>query len=319
MKASDSVAARGPRPFVGVNAHRILLKDKVRTLAFQRAIEALVKPGMRVLDLGTGSGVLAMMAARAGAEHVVAVDVEPIAHLAARLAEANGLAEKMTFHVADSRTLAYDGHFDLVVSECMGNFFVTDEMQLALRDARRMLKPNGRFCPSRVDLFVAPVFFPQLNEVGFWRDSHYGFDFGPVVDTALQQCYVHHVPPELLMGPPAPFRSIDFMDMQQDLSARLELPIERNITLHGLCGWFDAQLSDDVLLSTAPSAEPTHWAQSIFPLAPLAAQKGDVLHVDLSIGHDGDVVRRVTWNGTLQRAGQVVAQFDHDTDRRFVR
>lgn len=49
-----------------------------------QAVEALVRPGARVLDVGTGSGILAIAAARLGAAHVMALDIDPIAVKAAR-------------------------------------------------------------------------------------------------------------------------------------------------------------------------------------------------------------------------------------------
>ncbi len=318
MRAPDSNATHdGVRPFVGVNGHRVLLADRVRTHAFQQALEEVVKPGMSVLDIGTGTGILSFIAARAGAGRVVGVDLEPVTHLAAKIAEANGLSDVVSFIQADSRSLDFGAEFDVIVSECMGNFFVTDEMQLALKDARRMLKPGGCFIPNRIDLHVAPVFFPQFNEINFWREDKYGFDFGPVADTALHQCYVQVVPDSLLMGAPVQFASIDFMDMQQDLTRRMQLELNNSITIHGLCGWFDAQLSDSVLLSTHPREPVTHWAHTLFPIEPTPLQKGDIIDVELSIDHAGDLVRRVAWVGDVKRGGEVVHSFDHDTNRRF--
>ena len=59
-----------------VDEHLLMLSDEMRTNAYRAAIEAVVKPGMSVLDFGTGSGALAFFAARAGAR-VYAVDKSP--------------------------------------------------------------------------------------------------------------------------------------------------------------------------------------------------------------------------------------------------
>ena len=62
--------------------HANLLSDVVRMDAYDRALRALVKPGDVVLDVGAGTGVLAMLAARAGAKRVHAVESLPVAALA---------------------------------------------------------------------------------------------------------------------------------------------------------------------------------------------------------------------------------------------
>ena len=67
-----------PSQFAGfadlMGFHRHLLDDHTRTSALIDAINAVVKPGDTVIDLGTGTGILAMAAARAGAARVYAID-----------------------------------------------------------------------------------------------------------------------------------------------------------------------------------------------------------------------------------------------------
>ena len=306
------------RPFVGVNPHRALLSDGTRTEAFARAIEQVVKPGMSVVDLGTGSGVLAMMAARAGATRVVALEVDSSARLAHQVVADNGFADVITVMEADSRHVVVGSDFDVVVSECMGNFFVTDEMQRAIQDAKRFLKPGGTFIPARIQLWLAPCFAPQFDEVAFWARDHYGFDFGAGLDVALNQCYVTRLPGELLAGEAQCWKTLDLVAMQHDLTGRVEMTVDKAVTLHGVCGWFDAELCDDVVLSTHPDAPTTHWAQTLFPFEPFSARAGDVLGFDLVITHDSDYVRRVSWEGDLTRDGNVIQRFTHDTDRRVL-
>ena len=73
--------------------HRTMICDRVRTEAFRRAIDSVVRPGDIVLDVGAGSGILSVFAARAGAARVYAVEQTSVAVLAQELAAANGVAE----------------------------------------------------------------------------------------------------------------------------------------------------------------------------------------------------------------------------------
>ena len=72
--------------------HRTMICDRVRTEAFRRAIDSVVRPGDVVLDVGAGSGILSVLAARAGAARVYAVERTSAAVLAQELAAANGVA-----------------------------------------------------------------------------------------------------------------------------------------------------------------------------------------------------------------------------------
>ncbi len=85
------------------------------TLMCLRALEETVRPGAAVLDLGTGSGVLALAAARFGAADVLALDNDPLAVRAAR--ENVGLNGLEAFVRVEEGTLqAGTGPFDVIVA-----------------------------------------------------------------------------------------------------------------------------------------------------------------------------------------------------------
>ncbi|HEV2918346.1 MAG TPA: 50S ribosomal protein L11 methyltransferase, partial [Actinomycetota bacterium] len=79
--------------YAEIAVHRTRICDRVRIEAFRRAIDSMVRPGDIVLDIGAGSGILSMFAARAGAARVYAVERTTVAVLAQELAAANGVAE----------------------------------------------------------------------------------------------------------------------------------------------------------------------------------------------------------------------------------
>ena len=128
---------------VPLGYHRLLLEDHVRMDAYERAIRELVKPGDVVLDVGTGSGILAMLAARAGASRVHAVESADVVGLAEQNVRANGLENIIVVHHGDARELTPMEPVDVLVSECMGRFLIDDGMIPAIVAAGKRLKPGG--------------------------------------------------------------------------------------------------------------------------------------------------------------------------------
>jgi protein arginine N-methyltransferase 7 len=108
------------------------LTDRKRTNKFKEAIERVVRPGDVVLDSGTGSAVLALMAARAGAKKVVAVEYDPyIAKIADHNIKRNGYEEVIDIVVGDVRNahLAEGTRFDVVIMEMLTTGMI-DEFQV---------------------------------------------------------------------------------------------------------------------------------------------------------------------------------------------
>ena len=101
------------------------------------ALEASVRPGSRWLDLGCGTGILAIVAARLGAAVVVALDLDPeAAHVAAEVVRTNGLADRVE---VGAGSLAEElGSFDGVVANIQASFFLAEAQALA-----RALRPGG--------------------------------------------------------------------------------------------------------------------------------------------------------------------------------
>ena len=156
--------------------HRTMICDRVRTEAFRRAIDAVVRPGDVVLDVGAGSGILSVFAARAGAARVYALERTTIAVLAQELAAANGVADIIKVIQGDVADIEPPERVDVIVSEWLGGFGIDEGMLapvIAARDG--WLKPDGVMIPRSVTAWVALVYDRYLGEtVEFLRDNPYG-------------------------------------------------------------------------------------------------------------------------------------------------
>ncbi len=270
--------------------HARLLSDLWRMDSYERALRRLVRPGDVVLDLGTGTGILAMLAARRGAR-VHAVESMGVAHLAERLFAHNRVAVQL--HHADIRNLEPVEPVDLVVSDFLGCFLVDDRMLPAVEAAGRWLKPGGRFCPSEVRLFVAPVGDFSLPSVEVWSEPFYGVDLAPAQAEALRVCSLGNLHPNTLLSEPERYHTFVPPGPAPPFDRTFRFTTQRPGRLRALAGWFEAQLADDVILTTAPGYE-THWGQHLFALPARDLEAGALLEVRLWLDAD-----RWRWAGTL--------------------
>jgi SAM-dependent methyltransferase len=290
--------------------HGRLLGDGRRVAAYEQAIRRLVRPGMVVLDVGTGSGIFALLAARRGAR-VHAVESMPVAELARDLVRWNGLEHLITVHCADLVQLAPIEPVDLVIGDFLGRFLVDDWMLPVVAAAGRWLRPGGVFCPSLVRLHLAPCGDFTLPVVDIFRESFDGLDFSPAVAWATNSCYSAMLAPAALFAEPKRFT--DFVPPVTTglFDASLEFTFNRPGRLRALAGWFTANLAPGITLSTEPGVE-THWGQHLFLLPETRVAAGDRIRVRLWLDDaDSDPVWR--WQGTVETSDGAAA-FDFTSD-----
>jgi SAM-dependent methyltransferase len=154
-------------PLFSTITHVRLLARVDRTMAVARAIERLIKPGMRVLDAGCGTGLMSFLAAKAGASEVVAIDRENV-DLARALAKENGVSDKIRFIDGDLTTQSRDrlgGGFDAIVAFVYTNHLVVDEARSTLVYALREQfgRPNCTIIPDRVRYSGVACEWPNID------------------------------------------------------------------------------------------------------------------------------------------------------------
>ena len=284
-----------------ISHHRSMISDAVRTVAFKKAIEELVTPESVVVELGAGTGILALFASRAGAKRVYAVERTGMVHLAKRVAASNSGAEIAFIH-GDSNEVCLPEPCDVLISDCLGYFALQENMLpdvIAFRD--RWLKERGEVIPSSVELYAVPVQDDDAySNVRFWDEAsaEYQIDFGAIREVAANDTYRFGFSTTAFLSRPAPICSIDLCcDQSVGLSSDTIFRLTRNGTVHGICGYFIATLSPRVRIDTAPGIR-THWQQEFFPLSqPRIVAAGDRLRFQVNAvpraGH-------IDWVWTIQ-------------------
>jgi protein arginine N-methyltransferase 1 len=277
--------------------HEEMLKDRTRTLAYRNAImnNAHLFKDKIVLDVGCGTGILSIFAARAGAKHVYGVEFASIAKHAQEIANENGFKDKITIVKGkiEEVTLPVD-KVDIIISEWMGYFLLYESMFDSVLFARdKWLTPDGQLFPNRSVLYMAGIEDEEYKnqKVNFWDDV-YGVDMSSIKKWVLFEPLVDVVDPELINTEACPIYDIDLKTVKKedlDFSAEYQLRVRRDDRIHAVIAWFDVffdygQGSTPVELSTSPYRKDTHWKQTVFYLNDvLKVKTGDVLSGSIAV------------------------------------
>src|SRR5215470_10396120 len=150
-----------------------MVGDPLRFPAYCEAIARAVRSGDVAVDIGSGPGVFALLAAKAGARKVYAIDTENVVEFGRQFAAANGMTSRIEFLRGDSRQILLPERANIIISDIRGALPLFGQGILALNDARkRLLAEDGRMIPQRDQIFAALVEAPEGYEkiVAPWKN-----------------------------------------------------------------------------------------------------------------------------------------------------
>ncbi|MBS9524255.1 50S ribosomal protein L11 methyltransferase [Litoribacter alkaliphilus] len=283
--------------FEKIDQHERMLADSTRMDIYFRAINKYVREGDIVVDLGTGTGILAFFASQCKAKKIYAIDHGNVINYAKKVAEANNL-QNIEF------IQQHSGHFlppekvDVILHEQIGDFLINEDMIRNLLDLKkRLLKPGGIMLPSMFEMYFEPItMVPARNTPFLWEHNFNGIDFSPTKallnseDSPLSKpeiyTYIQPGDAESFLAIPTPVAKFDIMQLEDDSFLKkliFDQRIVKNGKLDGFALYFRIIFDEELLIDNSPFEKPTHWLPSIFRIEPIELKEGDILQVNLNI------------------------------------
>ena len=317
-------------------------EDQVRTGAYHAAImrnKHLFKDKV-VLDIGAGTGILSIFAAKAGARKVYAVEATAMAERAKLIIAANGLDGQIEVVRTMVEQLELEEKADVIISEWMGYMLLREAMLDSVVKGRdKWLKEGGVMFPSHANVYLAPIRWGTHERQSDQHDDAIEDWYGFVDETKalydldlnclneqfeeetkeyfLQTSHWCELEKHHMVGPATKINSLDLrscsVDDIQELRSEFELSVTAPGTDHiqGMVGWFDVDfdgsdqnpVEEKITLTTGPGprAEQTHWGQMAFLLhPPLPVSSGGKIKGSARIYKRGDNMRLLGMDSSLK-------------------
>ena len=293
--------------YQAVAAHRSMALDRVRNQAYACALRQVINDDSVVLDLGAGTGVLGLMAARMGAKHVYLVEPEDIIAVAEKNVTTNGLQDRVTCIQGRIEDVQLPERVDVIISVLTGNFLLTEDLLGTLFHARdTMLKPGGYLVPSAASMKAVPVSVPELHaeEIGAWSAAQHEVDLGSARTYAANTIFYgpSHLREATYLAEPSTLHTVDFHESDYStVDADVHYEVTETGACHGWVGWLTIKLGDS-WLSTSPRDKQLHWSPVFLPVdPPIELEKGQRVSFTLHRAPFGEWTWQVTTDTTSQK------------------
>jgi len=254
--------------------HVPMMNEAERNQAYLDGLERVVTPQTSVFEIGTGSGLLAMMAARLGARSVHTCEAVPlIAQTATTIVANNGLADRITVLPKASHTVRLGADLparaDVLVHEIFSSELLGEALLPAIEDAKaRLLAPGGVMLPAAASLMIALVGGDALGR-HLHVDKAFGFDLSAF--NAIRPTKVplnrEDLSPVLLSDDIEAFR-FDFQRASSFPAGRrtIEIAARAAGVCHGVIQWIRIELAEGVSFENHPSRPRpvSNWQHTVY-------------------------------------------------------
>lgn len=309
-----------------IEYHRTLIADRVRNEAIHAALKRVIVPGQTaVADIGAGTGLIGIMAARLGAREVYLYEKAEVAGVAAEILRKNK-ARNCHLMPCHSAEMHDPPQVDVVISETLGNYALEENIIETMADARkRHLKPGGVCIPSRVTQYAAPVVSPRVHaELSVWDHVSGGIDLSSAKTMSFNNAYVRSFAPSELLDEGRSAETWDDVDLTRETRSNRKgeaaWKLKTDASIYGFAVWWTARLTEGVVLSTAPDAPRTHWEQLYFPIPqPISARRGQSVSVSLRSRTSEQAGTHLAWTAVhFDASGKSIGRQAMDLDKGWI-
>jgi protein arginine N-methyltransferase 1 len=303
-------ARRNRQQFSDFFQHDRMLGDRIRVRAYEQGFDKHLGQDDVVVDLGTGTGLLAFLAARRVAR-VHAVEHGSIIEAAEAVAADNGI-DNVTFHHTHSSKLELGEKVDAIIHEQIGEGAYNERAVENLSELReRVLKPSGRIYPALLDLYIEPVQLQDdFRDPFVWQQTIDGTDFRRLRDFAkptheyLLKTF-RPFPFGHFLCNPEPVVCLDLQTATAD-SLPQSISYQRQVTkagiLDGFCAYFNAGFDTELRFTSSPDGPGTSWGQIMLRVQSQEVAVGDTIRLDL---HADPLSRLRSWRWDWQSGSTV--------------
>lgn len=300
-----------------LSAYGQMIADKARMGAYMEALQAVVRPGSVVMDIGTGPGIMAVLACQLGAKRVYAIEPGEIIQLAREIAAANRFADRIEFIEDVSMNVTVPARADVIVSDLRGVLPFYAQHIPCIVDARRRFLASGGILIGREDrVWAAIVHTPQRYSqiAGPWECELPGQDLSAARRKAVNEIYKMRRASTQLLTDAQLCVALDYLRVEDpSLESELIWTVKRDGTGHGISIWFDADLVEGVGFSNHPESSAAIYSSMFLPWQePIPLKAGQIVRVSLQAKTmDGDYFWR--WISRIEspvQPGKIAFEFD---------
>eukprot|EP01035_Chromulina_nebulosa_P020513 gene20513-26608_t len=302
-----------------------MLRDKDRNNIYEKAISLIIdyyhKTYNRypiILDIGTGTGLLAMLCARYGSEKVIGCEMfSSMAEIAYRIIDENNLSDIITIIAAKStdiesipEEISSNGLVDIIVSELLDSSLLGESCVSSCSDAiTRLLSYQdsdniqNQLIPHSATVYGVAIESSIVNDMvdvskisdiqwTVYRDNYASQCEGgwPPIPIHWNQLKVHN-PDSKELSLPIPILNVEFFETNTSSNTQIvDITITSSGSVSGILTYWDLYLlsptidpNRECVYSTSPNSTlnwQDHWLQLIYPLPhPLQCDKDDTIRL----------------------------------------